>query len=578
MTMPTPASCLPSSPDTPRPWLAAYPEGIDWNLDIRPRSLNTLFADAVARFGARPCLDFMGARTTYAELGRQVDRAAKGFRALGVGPGVKVGLCLPNSPYSVICFFAVLKAGGTVVNYNPLYVERELEHQITDSETDIMVTIDLQLILPKMVTVLERTRLRTVVVCSLADALPALKRPLFRLFKRAEIAQPPAGDTRFITFEALVTNDGAMTAPVLDPQATIAVLQYTGGTTGVPKGAMLTHHNVAANAEQCCRWFVGARPGQEKMLGVLPFFHVFAMTAVMNLAIRLGGEIIMLPRFDLDQVMQTIHDKKPTLFPAVPTIYTAINHHKDLARYDLSSVRYCLSGGASLPAEVRDAFVRLTGCVLVEGYGLSEASPVVTCNPINPTDKQGTIGLPLPGTVVEIVSLDEPRRVLPVGEKGEVCVRGPQVMKGYWNKPYETEITLIDGRLHTGDVGVMDADGYVTIVDRIKDMILCSGFNVYPRNVEEAIYLHPAVAECVVAGVPDEYRGQTVKAYIRIADGHTLNKEALLAFLKDKLSPIEMPKIVEFRGDLPKTMIGKLSRKALLEEEESRRRAGQGAA
>ena len=244
-----------------------------------------------------------------------------------------------------------------------------------------------------------------------------------------------------------------------------------------------------------------------------------------------------------------------------------------MEKYDLSSIRYCLSGGAPLPVEVKEAFERNTGCVLVEGYGLSESSPVATANPITGVNKAGSIGLPLPGTLIEIVSLEEPRRVLPIGEKGEVCIRGPQVMKGYWNKPSETALTLVDGRLHTGDVGYMDEDGYTHIVDRIKDMILCSGFNVYPRNVEEAIYLHPAVAECVVAGLPDEYRGQTVKAYIRVDDGKTLTRDELIDFLKDKLSPIEMPKAIEFRGELPKTMIGKLSRKALLDEEEARRKS-----
>ncbi len=555
------------------PWDHSYPPEISWNDPLPLRPLFALLDDSAARFADRPALDFLGKRTDYHTLVRMVDRAARGLQEMGVVKGTRIGLFLPNTPYYVFLYFAVLKAGGIVVNFNPLYAERELAAQIADSGVDIMVTLDLAVLYGKMARMLDEGRLKRIVVCPMAAILPFPKNWLFPIVKRREVARIPR-DGRHIPFARLTANDGRFTPVAIDPANDVAVLQYTGGTTGVPKGAMLTHHNVAANAEQCCRWFVGARPGEEKMLGVLPFFHVFAMTAVMNLAIRLGGEIIMLPRFDLDQVMQTIHDKKPTLFPAVPTIYTAINHHKDLARYDLSSIRYCLSGGAALPGDVREAFERLTGCVLVEGYGLSEASPVVTCNPIRPTGKDGTIGLPLPGTVVEILSLDEPRRVLPIGEKGEVCVRGPQVMKGYWNKPYETEITLIDGRLHTGDVGVMDADGYVTIVDRIKDMILCSGFNVYPRNVEEAIYLHPAVAECVVAGVPDDYRGQTVKAYVRVADGHSLTAEALLSFLKDKLSPIEMPKIVEFRSELPKTMIGKLSRKALLDEEEARRRSG----
>jgi long-chain acyl-CoA synthetase len=312
------------------------------------------------------------------------------------------------------------------------------------------------------------------------------------------------------------------------------------------------------------------------MLGVLPFFHVFGMTAVMNITILMGGCIIMLPRFDLVQVIKTIDKKRPTLFPAVPTIYTAINHYKNLAQYNLSSIRYCISGGAPLPVEVKRDFERLTGCVLVEGYGLSETSPVATCNPIEGENKAGSIGLPVPGTPIDIVSLDDNKTLMPQGERGEVCIRGPQVMPGYWQHPQETtgvlEQTPDGPRLHTGDVGYMDADGYTFIVDRIKDMIAAGGFKIYPRNVEEAIYLNPAVEECIVAGVADAYRGQTVKAWIKLRASAVLTKEELTAFLKDKLSPIEMPKQIEFRDSLPKTLIGKLSRKMILEEEEKNSR------
>lgn len=553
-------------------WTLGYPPDVDWNAPISVKPMTALLEDAAARFAERPFLDFMGKRSTYAEVARMVDRAARGFQSIGVGKGVRVGLFLPNTPYYVICYFAILKAGGTVVNFNPLYAERELHHQITDSGVELMVTLDLKVLYGKMERMLAESGLKRLVICPMADILPFPKNWLFPIAKRSEVARIPADD-RHLSFRRLVANDGNPKPVAIDPAEDVAVLQYTGGTTGVPKGAMLTHANLYANSEQCALWFVGAREGQERMLGVLPFFHVFAMTVVMNFSIRIGAEIVMLPRFELDQVMETIHTRKPTLFPAVPTIYTAINHHKHLEKYDLSSIRYCLSGGAPLPVEVKEAFERNTGCVLVEGYGLSESSPVATANPITGVNKAGSIGLPLPGTLIEIVSLEEPRRVLPIGEKGEVCIRGPQVMKGYWNKPSETALTLVDGRLHTGDVGYMDEDGYTHIVDRIKDMILCSGFNVYPRNVEEAIYLHPAVAECVVAGLPDEYRGQTVKAYIRVDDGKTLTRDELIDFLKDKLSPIEMPKAIEFRGELPKTMIGKLSRKALLDEEEERRKS-----
>ncbi|WP_448202508.1 long-chain-fatty-acid--CoA ligase [Azospirillum sp. sgz302134] len=558
-------------------WDRGYPPDVDWNASLPVLPVTALLDESAARFARHPFLDFMGKRTTYAEVAALVDRAAKGFQAIGVGKGVRVGLFLPNTPYYVVCFYAILKAGGTVVNFNPLYAERELQHQIADSGIDLMVTLDLAVLYDKMARMLAESRLKRLVVCAMADILPFPKNWLFPIVKRAEVARVPADD-RHLTFRQLTANDGRPKPVAIDPKEDVAVLQYTGGTTGVPKGAMLTHANLTANAEQCRLWFVGARLGEERMLGVLPFFHVFAMTVVMNFSIRIGAEIVMLPRFDLDQVMETIHKKRPTLFPAVPTIYTAINHHKHLERFDLSSIRFCISGGAPLPVEVKEAFERATGCVLVEGYGLSECSPVATVNPMTGANKVASIGLPLPGTVIEILSLEEPRRVLPPGEKGEVCIRGPQVMKGYWKKPDETAMTLVDGRLHTGDVGLMDEEGYTYVVDRIKDMILCSGFNVYPRNVEEAIYLHPAVAECVVAGVPDEYRGQTVKAYIRVDEGQTLTSDELIDFLKDKLSPIEMPKVIEFRDTLPKTMIGKLSRKALLDEEEARRKGAAGAA
>ncbi len=563
------------------PWIASYPPGVDWAMPIPALPLTALLDEAVARHGDSNCLNFLGKITSYREVGRLVDRAARGFQAAGVTKGTRVGLFLPNTPYSVVCFFGILKAGGIVVNFNPLYAERELIHQIKDSGIELMVTLDLKLLHDKMAVMLTATGLKRLVICKMADILPFPKNWLFPIAKRADIAAIPKDD-RHLPFAALLDNDGRPSPVAIDPREDVAVLQYTGGTTGVPKGAMLTHANLYANTVQCAAWYEAKerapgqdQSGQEKLLGVLPLFHVFAMTAVMNFGLRMGAEIVLLPRFELDQVMETLDKQRITLFPAVPTIYTAINHHKRLSDYDLSSIRFCMSGGAPLPLEVKEAFERTTGCTLVEGYGLSESSPVATVNPaVRHPAKKGSIGLPLPGTEVEIVSLDEPRRVLPPGEKGEVCIRGPQVMKGYWNKPAETEQTLVDGRLHTGDVGVMDADGYTTIVDRIKDMILCSGFNVYPRNVEEAIYLHPAVAECVVAGIPDDYRGQTVKAYVRIDDGQSLTADDLIAFLKDKLSPIEMPKMIEFRGELPKTMIGKLSRKALLDEEERKRAGG----
>ncbi len=552
------------------PWLRRYVPNINWHAPIPGGTVPDILDRSVALFGDRPCIDFLGRRLTYREVGALVDRMACGFQSLGIGPGQRVGLFLPNCPYFVIAFFAAVKAGAIVVNYNPLYAVREIEHQLQDSGTEILVTLDLAVLYDKVRPMVGTGALKRLVVCRMADALPFPKNLLFPILRRRDLAQVRL-DEVCLPYDRLI-GGGRSPAPVaVDPTVDIAVLQYTGGTTGTPKGAMLTHANLVANTEQTALWFSVAVPGQERVLGVLPLFHVFAMMVVMTMGLRLGAELILLPKFDIDQVMATIHAKKPTLFPAVPTIYTAINRHKQRERYRLSSIRYCISGGAPLPHEVHSAFVRNTGCRLVEGYGLSESSPVATCNPLDGDNRLGTIGLPLPGTVMEIISLEDGVTPLAAGERGEVCIRGPQVMAGYWNNPEETAATLRHGRLHTGDVGTMDADGYITIVDRIKDLILCSGYNVYPRNVEEAIYQHPAVQECVVAGVPDEYRGQTVKAYVKLVDGAALTEAMLQAFLREHLSPIEIPRIVEFRDQLPRTMIGKLSRKDLLAEEAARR-------
>jgi long-chain acyl-CoA synthetase len=555
------------------PWLAGYPEGIDWAAPISEEPLPQAFDRSVEQHGAAPCIDFLGKAYSYREVGGLVDRAAKGLQSLGVGPGVRVGLLLPNTPYFVICYYAILKAGGTVVNFNPLYVEEEIEHQIEDSGTKIMVTLDLELTLPKVSNALAKTGLECVVVCSMTEILPFPKNLLFALFKRGQLAKIPR-EAGHLSFAGLVSNDGAYRRIEIEPREDIAVIQYTGGTTGVPKGAMLTHANVAVNARQVEMWFPGIIEEQQRIYGVLPLFHVFAMTSVMNLAVLIGAELVLVPRFDLKQTLELLDRKKVTLFPGVPTIYNAISHHPALDRYDLTSLRFCISGGAPLPVEVKRRFEELTGCTLVEAYGLSETSPGVTSNPLFGVSKEGSIGLPFPGTIIEIHDLDQPGRLLPVGENGEICVRGPQVMAGYWNRPEATAKTIVDGALHTGDIGYMDEDGYTFLIDRLKDLIICSGFNVYPRVIEEAIYRHESVAEVTVCGVPDDYRGEAPKAFVRLKEGHELSADALLAFLEDKLSKIEMPEYVEFRDELPKTMIGKLSKKELVAQEAAKRATG----
>jgi len=547
-------------------WVASYPSAARWDVDFPPERVDRLLDETVERFPDRPCVEFLGKRYSYREIGDYVARAAAGLQARGVTKGTRVGLFMPNCPYSVIAYYAILKTGGIVVSFNPLYAEAELRHQIRDSGVEIMVTLDLAALHGPLLKMLDgSTPLKTVVCCSMADALPFPKNRLFGLLRRRERAAIP-NDGRHVAFSALTENDGKVAPVEIDPLHDVAVLQYTGGTTGTPKGAMLTHNNLSVNARQCRAWFPTLVPGGERVVAVLPFFHVFGMSVVMNFGVAIGAELILLPRFELKQLLETINTRKPTVFAGVPTIFNAINTHADASRYDLSSIKRCFSGGAPLPVEVKAAFERNTGCILVEGYGLTETSPVVTSNPPEGLNKPGSIGVPFPGTVIEIVALDGSDRVLPPGERGEVCVRGPQVMAGYWRKPEETAKVLRNGRLRTGDVGYMDEDGYVFLVDRIKDLILCSGYNVYPRQVEEAIYQHPSVAECLVVGMPDAYRGQTVKAYIVRRAGMALDQQELIAFLKDKLSAIEMPKLVEFRETLPKTAIGKLSRKALLDE------------
>ena len=553
----------------PQPWLHHYPEGIDWSAPLTRRALNEYIDDAEIRFADRPAIDFLGRKTTYAQLATHIRQAAKGFQDMGVTKGSRVGLCLPNTPYSVICYFGALRAGATVVNYNPLYVERELAFQISDSETEIMVTMDLKLLYPKVAAMLSQTEsLKQIVVCRMAPILPPVKGLLFGIVKRKEIAAITDDDTT-MRFEDLINNDGQPEEVEIDIEQDIAVLQYTGGTTGRSKGAMLTQANLSANISQMLSWFPGLRPGEEKIVGVLPLFHVFAMTAVMNFAVASGTEMILLPRFELDQTLKTLSAKKATLFPAVPTIYTAINQAPDLAKYDLSSIRYCMSGGAPLPLEVKRQFEQITGCRLVEGYGLSESSPVATCNAMTGTNKENSIGLPVPGTDITIHDLEAPHDLMPVGERGEVWIKGPQIMKGYLNQAEETTDTLRDGWLRTGDVGYMDDQGHFFLVDRLKDLILCSGYNVYPRMVEEAIYLHSAVSEVTVIGIKDEYRGESPKAFVKLKPNESLNETDLKQFLEDKLSKIEMPSHIEFRDELPKTIIGKLSKKELVAEEQA---------
>lgn len=555
------------------PWLKSYPAGVDWQATFTPRPLSQLLDEAVARYPDRPCTYFLGKIMTFAEAGALSDRVAAGLQALGLKKGDRVGLLLPNTPTYVIFYYGVLKAGGTVVNFNPLYTVEEIDEQVRDSGTDIMVTLDLAILYGKVEALIERGGLKRAVVASFAALLPPLKATLFRVVGRKDLARPLASQ-QIVLAAALMDNDGRHERVAIDPADDVAVLQYTGGTTGTPKGAMLTHANLTINVEQVRMWATNLSGGQERVLAVLPFFHVFAMTTVLNLGMAMGCEMVLMPRFELDEALKLIHKRRPTVLPGVPTLYNAMMNHPKLSRYDLSSLKFCISGGAPLPLEVKKGFEAVSGCTLVEGYGLSETSPVAACNPVDGPVREGSIGIPLPGTVISIRAIDEPEREMPLGENGELCIAGPQVMKGYWKRAEETRQVMVGAFLRTGDVGHMDADGFVYIVDRLKDMIICSGFKVYPRRIEEALYAHPAVEEATVVGIPDDYRGEAPKAFVKLRTGATISREDLLAFLQPKISKIEMPAEIEFRDELPKTMIGKLSKKELRAEARAKPRSG----
>jgi long-chain acyl-CoA synthetase len=506
-------------------------------------------------------------------MSRLVYRAAAGIAALGVAKGTKVGLFLPNSPTFIVFYYATLKAGGTVVNYNPLYTIEELTFQVKDSETDLMVTLDLKMLFGKVEAHIAAGTLKRAVVASFPALLPTAKSILFRLFKGKELAGVRSSKVAasIISEEAVLANDGRFQPPAISPTEDVADHHEPGGTTRPPKGAMHTHSAVYTNVLQTAAWAPELREGAERVMGALPFFHVFAMTVVMNFAIAKAAEILIMPRFVLDDAMKLIDKGKPTVMPGVPTMFNAIMNHPKLKSFDLSSLKFCLSGGAALPLEVKQRFEQLTGCSLVEGYGLSEASPVVTANPLGGPVKEGSIGQPIPQTIISLRALEDPAKEVPHGEKGELCVKGPQVMKGYWKKPQETADQFVGDYLRTGDVAIMDNEGFFFIVDRIKDLIICSGYNVYPRRIEEALYEHPAVEEVTVIGIPDDYRGEAPKAFVKLKAGASASVEDLKKHLGPKLSRIELPSEIEIRDALPKTMIGKLSKKELVAEEKAKR-------
>jgi long-chain acyl-CoA synthetase len=535
-------------------WVKHYPEGVRAQLEYPAVPLTRFLDQTAAKTPDAPAIDFYGRKMTYLQLYGAVNKCANALKDLGVEPGDRVALMMVNSPQYVIGFYGILKAGGIVAQVNPLYVEREIEYLCNNAGAKVMLVTDM--LYPKVAAALPATGLQKVLVARLKGDIPL---------------GPEAA-----SFEATLE-----AAPHAEPGVTVtpemvAVLQYTGGTTGVSKGAMLTHANLVANVLQTAEWFApGRAPGEpQKTLTILPLFHSYGMTVCMNSGIQQGAELILLPKFELQEVLDTIKRTQPTFFPGVPTMYVAVHSHPTAEEFGVSSIRFCNSGGAAMPVEVMHQFEQRFGATVVEGYGLSEASPVTHCNPLKGLRKPGSIGIAYPDTECKIVDLETGLKELPAGEQGELIIRGPQIMAGYWRMPEESAhaLRIFEGQtwLYTGDICRMDEDGYIYVTDRKKDMIIAGGFNIYPRDVEEAIYLHEAVQEAVVAGVPDAYRGETVKAYIVLKPGQVVTEKEMEAHCRKHLAAYKVPRIYEFRPSLPKSAVGKLLRRVLVEEEKAK--------
>jgi long-chain acyl-CoA synthetase len=561
-----------------RPWARWYASGVAERLDVPDIALTRLLDYAAEDFPRRKALTFLGRTMTYRALVRSVDRFAGALHELDVRKGDRVALILPNCPQNVIAFFAVLRLGAVVVQHNPLYTPPELHHQLADSGATVAVVYDGAY--RRLAQARPGTALRHVIVTSLADYLPSGKRLALRLpfesvrEKREQLITELPSDADVLDFGKLLgsARGPGEDVPVAQPDD-LALLQYTGGTTGLPKGAMLTHRNLVANAHQAAAWDPHMQRGQETVLAALPMFHVYGLTMCLTLNMLVAGTLVLLPTFELSLLFTAIDKYKPTVFPGVPPMYDQIVRSRRTSRHDLRSIRTCVSGAMRLPPKTVKKFEEVTGGHLVEGYGLTESSPVALANPLNGNARPGTIGLALPGTDLRIADLVDRSRDVPVEVAGELCVRGPQVFAGYWRQPEETASMLRDGWLHTGDIAVMDEDGFVTIVDRKRDVILASGFSIFPSEIEDVLAEHPAVAECAVVGVPHFYRGETVKAYVVVRAGEEVSEDELRRFCTHRLVAYKVPAQVEFRRDLPRNLIGKVLRRVLRAEHEAVRAA-----
>jgi long-chain acyl-CoA synthetase len=572
-----------------RPWFASYPENVPKTFGRYPeKSVFSILKESANRFGDRPAIAWFGRHISYRELLREVEKFSALLAKIGVKPGDRVGLILPNCPQYVIAYYATVRLGAVIVGNNPLYTHRELAHQLNDAGCDVVVVLDQ--LYANLEAIKGEVDIRQVIVTGLEDYMPFPKNLLApRLVFRKQAKKegrpwpPVPKGARVVKWKLIDQAKGAIPPPAeVNAKEDPAGFIYTGGTTGLSKGAMLSHSNIVSNTMQGAAWFPDLVDGQESVMCVLPFFHSYGMTVCMNIGLYKAAKLVLLPRFELEMTLKEIQKEKPTLFPGVPRLYIAINESKEARSFDLKSIRACLSGAAPLPLAVAEKFEQLTGSRVVEGYGLTETSPITHANPIYGRREPGSIGLPIPDTDCKLVDIDDPTKPAPRGEAGELCMSGPQIMLGYWNKKEETEEMIRTDEngvrwLHTGDIAKMDDEGYFFIVDRKKDMIIVSGFNVYPTDIEEILYRHEKIEKVAVVGVPDETTGEAVKAFIVLRKGQEATAEEIVAWARDPktgLTGYRVPKKIEFRDALPETMVGKVLRRKLIDEE--RKKAQQG--
>ncbi len=541
-------------------WLSSYAKGIKHTIDYEKTVVSDALKRSAAEFPDNTALVFIDAKIKYKQLNDMVNRFATALIDMGVKPGDKVAMLMPNMPQIVIASYGAWRAGAVVVMNNPLYTDRELEHQLNNSESTVLVTMDL--LAPRMIALKPKTKLKKIVVAHIRDHLGFPKKQLLPIVAKDKHRDiPPTTDVH-------EWSDVLKKYPAKDPGIKVdfeglANLQYTGGTTGVSKGVMLTHKNLSCNVQQIIGWFPEFKRGEMVELGVLPFFHSFGLTTVMNYCIWMGATDVLIPRPEPLAILEAVQKYKVSFFPAVPTMYVGLLNHPKISKFDISSIEGCFSGAAPLPVEVIKEFESKTGAQICEGYGLSETSPVATINPWGGKTKNGSIGLPVADTEIRVVDLDEGTKDMPVGEPGEIIIKGPQVTGGYYKMPDETSLTVRNGWLYTGDIGNMDDEGYFFIVDRKKDMIIAGGYNIYPRDIDEVLFEHPKILEACAIGVPDSYRGETVKAFVVLKEGEQLTSTEVINYCKEKLAKYKVPTQVEFIKELPKSGVGKILRKEL---------------